>query len=324
MPSSRLADRWLYPRSRAMASRQRPLDEPGRRRIERALRERFYAPSARAWLESEEGRRHLHGHVVGRLAHDRRRVVPWLDAARPLEGARVLEIGCGTGSSTVALAEQGAEVVALDLSSEHIAIAEERCAVHGVKARFVAANATRAAELLTGECFDFAIFFAALEHMTHEERMIAMGNTWGMLAPGALWVVVETPNRLHFFDDHSSLLPFFHWLPDEVAFDYGTRSPRAAFASFLAGKPRTSETLRGLQRFGRAISYHEFELAMAPLAELEVVSSLRTFSRGLRALRRVQRTLTPTGRHQALLSKLRPDVHPAFFEPWLNLILRRR
>ena len=34
-----------------------------------------------------------------------------------------------------------------------------------------------------------------------------------MLAPGGLWAVVETPNRLHYFDDHSAKLPFHHWLP---------------------------------------------------------------------------------------------------------------
>ncbi|HEY6454231.1 MAG TPA: hypothetical protein VIY90_03010, partial [Steroidobacteraceae bacterium] len=52
----------------------------------------------------------LDAHLWGRLQNDRRIIVPWLNAQRRLHGLRILEIGCGTGSSTVALAEQGAQV----------------------------------------------------------------------------------------------------------------------------------------------------------------------------------------------------------------------
>ena len=47
----------------------------------------------------------LRAHVRERLESDRRLVVPWLDDAKPLHGQQILEIGCGTGSSTIALAE---------------------------------------------------------------------------------------------------------------------------------------------------------------------------------------------------------------------------
>ena len=77
-------------------------------------------------------------------------------------------------------------------------------------------------------------------------------------------------------------------------------------------------------RLGRSLSYHEFEMSMGPLDELEVVSSLGTYSRGLRLLRSVQRRITVKGRFQALLSSLCPEVPPAFLEPWLNLILRKK
>lgn len=313
--------RLLYPISRRLSDRFTRLEGDGLRELENALRRNFYKPNG--FLETAEGKRHLEGHVVRRLRQDRARVEPWLDRARPLDGTRILDIGCGTGSSTVALAEQGAEVTAVDIVARHMEVARLRCELHGVKVRFVEANATEIAERLQGERFDFIIFFASLEHMTHEERLIAMGNTWNMLSPGALWVVVETPNRLHFFDAHTSHLNFFNWLPHEVAFDYRGRSPRALCRDFQRGKGCASETMQLFLRLGRSISYHEFELSMAPIEELRVVSSLGTYSAGLRALRWLQRRTTSKGRYQALLSHVEPRLPPAFLEPWLNLILEK-
>ena len=52
--------------------------------------------------------------AASRLSRDRVAVIPWLDRTRPLRGSRILEVGCGRGASTVALAEQGAELIALD------------------------------------------------------------------------------------------------------------------------------------------------------------------------------------------------------------------
>jgi magnesium-protoporphyrin O-methyltransferase len=43
-----------------------------------------------------------------------------------LKGARVLDAGAGTGALAVALAERGADVVAIDLSSQLISVAEQR------------------------------------------------------------------------------------------------------------------------------------------------------------------------------------------------------
>ena len=59
--------------------------------------------------------RDIHAHLLGRLTINRERVVPWLDSLQSLKGSRILEIGCGTGASTVALLEQGARVTAIDV-----------------------------------------------------------------------------------------------------------------------------------------------------------------------------------------------------------------
>ena len=75
---------------------------------------------------------------------DRYELIPWIDKTLPLRGARILEVGCGTGSATVALAEQGAEVTALDVYDEALMVAEARCKGHDLRGvTLVRANAER-------------------------------------------------------------------------------------------------------------------------------------------------------------------------------------
>jgi S-adenosylmethionine-dependent methyltransferase len=121
---------------------------------------------------------------------------------------------------------------------------------------------TEVLEKLEGSRFDVVVFYASLEHMTLEERGTAMRQAWQLLAPGDLWCVVDTPNRLWYHDGHTSMLPYFHWLPDDLAFAYSRRSPRAGFRECYR-VPDTDSRLH-FQRRGRGVSYHELELALGP------------------------------------------------------------
>ncbi len=49
-----------------------------------------------------------------------------MDAMGPLDGLRVLDLGCGAGSTTLALAERGARVTGIDISPDLIATARGR------------------------------------------------------------------------------------------------------------------------------------------------------------------------------------------------------
>ena len=52
-----------------------------------------------------------------------------------LRGTRLLDVGCGTGRWSVLLAQQGAEVWAIDISPESIAAVKRRAALAGVEER---------------------------------------------------------------------------------------------------------------------------------------------------------------------------------------------
>ncbi|MGH8235749.1 MAG: class I SAM-dependent methyltransferase [Steroidobacteraceae bacterium] len=281
------------------------------------------ALSSEQWLATPEGQRDLDEHTRRRLHAFRTQIVPWLDSARALSGARILEIGCGTGASTVALAEQGANVTAIDIDEESLVVARDRCRLHRVDAEFVRINGAATEQLPALGQFDFVIFFACLEHMTYAERLAAMRATWGGLKPGALWCSIETPNRLWWFDEHTSFLPFYNWLPDELAFDYSRYSSRDPFRRSY--RERTDEAFTSFLRHGRGVSYHEFELTMKDAAQLDVVSSLPLWLRrdglfGWRALKRLRKR---KHRYERLIASLRPDLHRGFFQPYLDLIVRK-
>ncbi len=300
--------------------------------VEGALR-RCYFPThsdaAAQYLESSPGRTDLADHMTRRLEVFRTTIAPWLSEAHPLQGASILEIGCGTGASTVALAEQGAKVTAIDVDAPSLEVARRRCAVYGVEAEFHELNAVEALSVLQDRAFDFVIFFAVLEHMTHTERLAALAASWRMLGAGGLLSVVEAPNRLWFYDSHTSLMPFYMWLPDELAILYASRSPRKSFArvggraihgDYAAASP---DQMLEFVRHGRGVSFHEFDLALGPVEQLDVVSSLESYMRARRLLRRVRRACSRQGRYSRFIRSLQPNLHPGFFEPYLDLIIRK-
>ena len=289
--------------------------------IEYSLRQNYFARFPEGYLSTDWGKNDLQNHLSRRLHSDRNMIVPWLDAVRPLRNASILEIGCGTGCSTVALAEQGAEVTAIDVDESSLVIATERCRAFGLEVTFAHANATQVHQLFAGRHFDYIIFYAALEHMTMDERMSAMRETWQMLSPGDLWCVIETPNRLWYYDAHTSLLPFHMWLPDELAFEYSRFSPRQNYRERY--REYTDEAKLDFLRRGRGVSFHEFELAMKPLSSLKIKTSLNTTSNRRRLLGRMKWRFSNEARYISLLRRIAPELHEGFLQSSLYLIIEK-
>jgi 2-polyprenyl-3-methyl-5-hydroxy-6-metoxy-1,4-benzoquinol methylase len=289
--------------------------------VHAALLEHYFAGKPHSFFSSEEGRKHVYDHLIRRLERNREPVIPWLTSLRSLKGARVLEIGCGTGSSTVALAEQGAKVIGIDIHPPSLAVAQARAQAYGLDVRFLAANATDVHRLFARETFDLVLFYATLEHMTVAERLSAIRSTWEMLPPKGLWCVIEAPNRLWYVDTHTAFLPFFHWLPDDLAMYYGTQSKRSI--SKQEDDPTNSESLLHFLRHGRGVSYHEFEIALGRLAFQRIVSSMPTFLRRENALRWLVWRLSQERRYEHFLARVGPDIHPGYYHEWLHLILEK-
>jgi 2-polyprenyl-3-methyl-5-hydroxy-6-metoxy-1,4-benzoquinol methylase len=281
-----------------------------------------FSDTPEEYLATKEGQEDMAAHLEGRTNWNRQLVVPWLDSVCPLRGRRVLEIGCGTGASTIALAEQGCEVTGIDVNEGNLLAARERCRIYEINANFLCANATELQEHFSFGVFDVIIFFATLEHLSYAERVVAMKRSWGLLKPGGLWVVIETPNRLWWFDHHTAILPFFNWLPDDLALDYSQFSNRA-FMKNYANVEHSEEMKLDFARRGRGVSYHEFDLALGPSASLNVVSALGLYLRKRSFAIRLKSRFSLPRKFEAFLNKHGPRIHPGFYLPNLDLIIRK-
>ena len=303
----------------------RPLSPELRRSVEESLRRNFFADASchseppDVYLATPEGKADFQSHVAGRLELFRTWTAPWLDSICKLDGAKILEIGCGTGASTVALAEQGAHVVGVDISAAALVAARDRCAAYDLSPTFVEANATSISSLFAGERFDIIVFFAVVEHLTWEERLGSLRAAWDLLPPNGILAVIELPNRLWYVDIHTTDEPFYHWLPDEAAI---------AYTRYVSGPSRhlftepAEEAKLHLARFGRGVSYHDFVIAWnIPHEQLPVAGYMAEFHE--RKWRSAMARLTAGHRYRQLLASVAPDLHPAFLLPSLDLAFRK-
>jgi S-adenosylmethionine-dependent methyltransferase len=261
--------------------------------------------------------------MYGTVVRNRATVIPWLNSLRTLEGMRVLEVGTGAGGSIIPLAEQGAHVTGIDIDRESLTVAESRCRIYGLadRSELHLANATDLVTEFPGRRFDAVIFFASLEHMTLEERCQSLPQAWELLASGGWLVVVETPNRLWWYDSHTSSLAFYNWLPDELAFRYRGHSRRLELNNLM---PQGGQELLSLVRLGRGASYHEFQIALPQLELGRVDSCMRIWQRRRNPLRRLYWEISGDAAFSRFLRRAVPGVHPAFFQPYLDIAFVRR
>jgi ubiquinone/menaquinone biosynthesis C-methylase UbiE len=90
-------------------------------------------------------------------------------------GKKVLEVGCGIGTDTINFARAGAEVTAVDLSSESLSVAEQRARVYGLqdRIRFFNGNAEVLSEVIPVEAYDLVYSFGVLHHTPRPDRAFA-------------------------------------------------------------------------------------------------------------------------------------------------------
>ena len=255
-------------------------------------------------------------HLISRLEDDRMHIIPWLSAVKPIKHSKILEIGCGTGTSTLALAEQGAIVTAIDIDNGALTVAKDRLRIARQNADFHFASATEVKGLFKHLDFDFIIFFASIEHMTIEERIMSLRDVWSMLKPSSYLVIIESPNRLWYNDLHTSLLPFFHWLPDELAFMYSKYSSRIIFKDSY--RDLDEKNMLHFLRMGRGISFHEFEIAITSISDLNIVSSLDEYEK-LDFIKYSRKQL----KYISFLRSLKKGVQKGFCYPYLNIIIKK-
>lgn len=109
---------------------------------------------------------------------------------KPLDGLRVLDVGCGGGILSEAMARLGARVVGIDVVERNITIARLHAEHSGVPVdyRYVAAE-TLAGQ---GESYDVVLNMEVVEHVADLPGFLQAGDQ--LVRPGGL-MVIATLNR---------------------------------------------------------------------------------------------------------------------------------
>ena len=117
----------------------------------------------------------------------------WIEqCAGPLAGRRVLDVGCGGGILSEAMAQRGAQVLGIDLAAKPLKVAQLHALEAG--ARQVSYREV-AAEVLAREMpqgFDVVTCMEMLEHVPDPAAIVAACAT--LVKPGG-WVFFSTINR---------------------------------------------------------------------------------------------------------------------------------
>jgi SAM-dependent methyltransferase len=106
----------------------------------------------------------------------------------PPPPARILDLGCGGGWTSIFLARHGHDVTGQDIAPDMIAVARENARLNGVEDRATFLCSDFEQLELDGR-FDAAIFFDALHHA--EDEALAIRSAWRALRPGGLLITHE-------------------------------------------------------------------------------------------------------------------------------------
>ena len=169
------------------------MSEAARTTIDQAEVDRFSAMAAE-WWDPTGKFRPLHKFNPVRLTYIRDMVCGQFGrdprAHRPLEGLRVLDIGCGGGLLSEPMARMGADVLGADASEKNIGIAKAHAAGSGVPVDYRAVTAEALAE--AGESFDVVLNMEVVEHVSDVDFFLT--TCASMVRPGGM-TFVATINR---------------------------------------------------------------------------------------------------------------------------------
>ncbi len=116
----------------------------------------------------------------------------WIDGLVPLQGKRVLDVGCGGGILADAMARKGATVTGIDLSTKALKVAQLHALeaqTHHVNYREISAEGLA---METPGCYDVVTCMEMLEHVPNPALVVQACST--LVKPGG-WVFFSTINR---------------------------------------------------------------------------------------------------------------------------------
>ena len=142
----------------------------------------------------------------------RKSPISWLAASgeimrllSPLEGKRVLELGCGFGRFSVFLAQQGASVTGVDIGPNLVAASNALAKVNQVDCKFQTANIVSLP--FESKTYDIVIGIAVLHHLSKPDVSKALSEAYRVLNEAGQAIFLEPVENSKIFDFIQNLVP---------------------------------------------------------------------------------------------------------------------
>ena len=98
--------------------------------------------------------------------------IPEFSGFESCSGKRVLEIGCGIGTTGISFARAGAYYTGVELSSASLELAKKRFDVYGFDGHFYLGNAENLTDFLPIQKYDLIYSFGVIHHSPNPEKII--------------------------------------------------------------------------------------------------------------------------------------------------------
>lgn len=172
-----------------------------------------------------------------RYQQEHLRQLEWASGGE-LARQKVLDLGCGMGGLSVALALLGVKVLALDPNPEYLQITRLR----GLRYGLCVTEVQALGEFLPfrDSSFDAVVAFDVLEHCARPRQLLE--EVYRVLRDGG-WALVTVTNRYAFRDPHYHM-PFLNWLPRKIGEHLVRLRPKHGYSA------RDRQALGAMHYFG--------------------------------------------------------------------------
>ncbi len=106
-------------------------------------------------------------------------------------GKRILDIGCGTGSVSLACAAHGATVTGIDINAGMLEVARHKRGPASGSVAFLQLGAAEIEDRFAEGSFDAVVFCLAMSEMSAEEQDYALHVAYSRLVPGGALVIAD-------------------------------------------------------------------------------------------------------------------------------------
>ncbi|MDD5528808.1 MAG: methyltransferase domain-containing protein [bacterium] len=157
--------------------------------LQKAFIKNYFEEHALNW-QNIYSEKDLHSLIIQERSHY---VLNYIDNLHLKKGAKILDLGCGAGLTSVSLLLKGFDVCGIDISEKMLGLAEKNCIKAGLKCKNVFRQGSVEGLDFEDNTFDVVVAMGLIEYLKWDRW--ALQEMYRILKPGG-HLIVTVPNML--------------------------------------------------------------------------------------------------------------------------------